>query len=252
LTVDVGNTNIAFGGFEGERLVFVARIATQGNKTADEYASTMLNLLLIHGVARGSITGAMISSVVPPLTAVMRDAVRLLCGVKALTVGPGIKTGLIIQCDAPSSVGADLIAASVAALRLYGAPALIVDMGTATKMMVLDSRGAFIGASIMAGVSMGLGALAASTAQLPQIGLEAPLHAVGKNTVDCMRSGAIFGNAAMIDGMIDRITEELGEPLPVIGTGGSASVILPHCRHAITMDEELVLKGLRILYEKNT
>lgn len=252
LTIDIGNTNIAIGGFSDDRLEFVVRIATDAAKTADEYAGKLLNVLSLHGVERTAIDGAIISSVVPPLNKVMASAVRFIYGVEPLMVGPGIKTGVNIRCDTPSSVGADLICGCVAAHHIYGSPSLIVDMGTATKMMVVDRAGAFIGVSIIPGVRMGMRALSEGTAQLPQVSLEAPPSVIGKNTPDCMRSGVVFGNASLIDGMIDRITEEVGEPLPVYATGGLAPVITPYCRHAITLDEHLVLKGLYLLYQKNT
>lgn len=251
LTVDIGNTNITLGGFEGEELTFVARLATDPLKTEDEYASKILSTIRLHGVARENIDGAIISSVVPPLTAVMKKAVEFLSGKEPMAVGPGIKTGISIHCDNPASVGADLICACVAAHRLYGSPSLIVDMGTATKLMVMDGKGAFIGAVITPGVEMGMKALASGTAQLPQVGLEAPAAVVGKNTVDCIRSGIVFGGASTVDGMIDRINAEYGQDLPVIATGGMSRVIIPHCRHTITLDPDLVLKGLYILYQRN-
>ena len=251
LTVDIGNSNIMFGGFSGDEFSFVARVATDPSATEDEYAVKILGTLSLHGVDRSQITGAIIASVVPPLNAILKKAITFLFGVEPLVVGPGIKTGINIHCDAPSSVGADLICACVAAHHLYGDPSLIIDMGTATKMMVVDRRGAFIGVSIIPGVLMGLNALAEGTAQLPKVSLEAPAAVIGKNTVDCMKSGVIFGNASMVDGMIDRINDEMGESLPVYATGGLASVIVKHCRHDITLDEDLVLKGLKVLYDKN-
>ena len=251
LTIDIGNTNITIGGFCGEHLDFVVRVSTDATKTADEYASKLLNVLGLHGVERTAISGAIISSVVPPLNKTMANAVRFIYGVEPLMVGPGIKTGINIQCDTPSSVGSDLICACVAAHHLYGSPSLIVDMGTATKMMVGNRKGAFIGVSIIPGVRMGMRALSEGTAQLPQVSLEAPPSVVGKNTADCMRSGVVFGNASLIDGMIDRITAEVGEELPVYATGGLAPIIVPHCYHAITLDEHLVLKGLHLIYRKN-
>lgn len=251
LTIDVGNSNITLGGFEGESLVFVARVASDPKKTEDEYAAVIQGVFSIHGVECASVDGVIISSVVPPLNAVIKKAVAFLFGAEALLVGPGVKTGLNIHCDDPSSVGADLICASVAAKSEYGAPALIVDMGTATKMMVIDGRGAFIGVSIMPGVNMGLDALADGTAQLPKVSLDAPQRVIGKNTVECIKSGVLFGHASMIDGMIDRIRSELGITLPVYATGGYAPLVVPHCRHEIRTDENLVIKGLNIIYKKN-
>lgn len=252
LTVDVGNTNIMFGGFVSDELSFVARVATDDKKTEDEYASLMLSILSAHNVEHASIKGAIVSSVVPQLNSVMKKAVKLIYGIEPLVVGPGIKTGIGIQCDNPASVGSDLICACVATHFLYGSPALIVDLGTATKMTVVNGKGSFIGVSIIPGVLTGLKALAAGAAQLPQVSLEAPAHVIGKNTVDCMKSGVIFGHASMIDGMIDRICDEVGESLPVYATGGLASVVVEHCKHEIKTDEYLVLKGLNILYKKNS
>ncbi|MBE6550456.1 MAG: type III pantothenate kinase [Ruminococcaceae bacterium] len=251
LTIDIGNSNIMLGGFEGDTLSFVVCISTETQKTSDEYASKILGVLALYGVGRENVKGAIISSVVPPLNSVMKEAVKLIWGIDSLMVGPGIKTGINIHCDTPSSVGADLICACVAANGIYGSPSLIVDMGTATKITVVNEKGAFIGVSIMPGVLMGLNSLAEDTAQLPKVELEAPRSAIGKNTTDSMRSGIVFGNAAMVDGMIDRINAEMGTALPVYATGGVAPMIVPHCKHDIKIDEYLVLKGLNILYNKN-
>ena len=252
LAIDIGNTNIVLGGFVDDNIIFVARMATDTTKTEDEYASKIKDVLALHSVNKSEISGAIISSVVPPLNAVISKAIGLVYNVKPLMVGPGIKTGINIHCDNPSSVGADLICACVAAHHLYGSPSLIVDMGTATKIMVMDKSGAFIGVSIIPGVNIALKALASGTAQLPQISLEAPKSVIGKNTVDCMNSGIVFGNASLIDGMIDRFNEEMGDELPVYGTGGYSSTILSHCKHKITLDSDLLLKGLNILYKKNS
>lgn len=252
LTIDIGNTNIAFGFFEHDALVFVAHVATNALLTEDEYAAKLYQTLTLHGEKVSSVEGAIISSVVPPLNSVMKKAVGFLFGVEPIIVGPGIKTGISIHCDMPSSVGSDLICACVAVHSIYGSPSLIVDMGTATKMMVLRTGGTFIGVSIIPGVYMGMEALAAGTAQLPQVSLETPSDVIGKNTPDSMRSGVIYGNAALVDGMIDRINEEMGESLPVYVTGGAATLITPYCRHEMKLDSGLVLKGLYILYEKNS
>ncbi len=251
LAIDIGNTNIVLGGFCEDALMFEARIATDVSKTEDEYATKIRGVLALHGVEQTELKGAIISSVVPPLNAIMKKAISMVYGVNPIIVGPGIKTGINIRCDNPSTVGADLICACVAAHHLYGSPALIIDMGTATKMMVMDNTGAFIGVSIIPGVLLGLKALTSGTAQLPQISLEAPPSVLGKNTEDCMRSGVVFGNAAMLDGMIDRFNEEMHTELPLIATGGHASTIIRHCKHTIHLDENLVLKGLNILYQKN-
>ena len=252
LTIDIGNTNIVLGGFLDEKLQFVARVATHATLTEDEYAAKLLSILNIHGVSKDEIKGAIISSVVPPLNSIMKKAVQFVCGKTPMLVGPGVKTGINIHCDDPSSVGADLICCCVAANTLYGSPCIIVDMGTATKILYVNEKSTFEGASIIPGVLMGLKALSSGTAQLPQVGLEAPESVIGKNTVDCMRGGVVFGNAAMLDGMLNRYIEEIGTEIPVIATGGMAQVIVPHCKHKITMAEDLLLKGLYLIYQKNS
>ena len=251
LTVDVGNTNVMLGGFDGDRLSFVASMSTAACETADEYGAKLLAILALHGVERSDIDGAILSSVVPQLNSVIKEAIEFLYGITPILVGPGIKTGIGIRCDTPSSVGSDLIAASVAASSIYKVPAIIVDMGTATKLTVVNEQGAFVGVSILPGVLMGMNALSENTAQLPKVSLEAPPSVIGKNTVDSIRSGIIFGGAATVDGMIDRIFRELGGEIPVYATGGLASIIIPHCYHEITLDEHLVLKGLNVLYKRN-
>ncbi len=251
LAIDIGNTNIVLGGFSEDKLEFVARIATDATKTEDEYATKIKSILTLHDVDKRAVQGAIISSVVPPLNTIFRCAVKTVYGINPIMVGPGIKTGINIHCDDPSSVGADLICGCVAAHHIYGSPSLIIDMGTATKFMLVDKSGAFTGASIIPGVNVALKALASATAQLPQISLEAPKSVIGKNTADCMRSGAVFGNASMIDGMIDRFNEEMGDILPVYATGGIAPMIIPYCKHEITLNENLILEGLNILYKKN-
>ncbi len=251
LAIDIGNTNIVLGGFLEDKLEFVARIATDASKTEDEYATKIKSILTLHNVDKKEVSGTIISSVVPPLNGIFKRAVKIVYGIDPILVGPGIKTGINLRCDDPSSVGADLICGCVAAHHLYGSPALIIDMGTATKIMVLDKSGTFTGASIIPGVKLALKTLAQGTAQLPQISLEAPKSVMGKNTIDCMRSGAVLGNASMLDGMIDRFNEEMGESLPVYATGGIAPMIIPYCKHKIILNENLILEGLNILYKKN-
>ncbi len=181
---------------------------------------------------------------------VIKKALAFLFGKEPLTVGPGVKTGLGIRCDIPSSVGGDLICASLAAHKLYGSPSLIVDIDTATKMTLVNSDGAFVGTSILPGVLMGLDALSSSAALLPTVELSAPSRVIGKNTADCMRSGILYGNASMIDGMIDRIFAENGE-MQVILTGSQAHLVTPYLEHSFTLDEHLVLRGLKMIFDKN-
>ena len=251
LALDVGNTNITIGGFEKDTLSFVARISADKGLTSDELALKLTGILSLYGVEKDTVKGAAVSSVVPPLTSAVVSAVRFVCGVDALVVGPGVKTGIGIHCDNPASVGSDLICACVAARELYSYPSVIIDVGTATNMMLLDKSGAFAGVSIMPGVMLGLSALADGTAQLPHVSLEAPKAVIGKNTADCIKSGVVFGSAAMIDGMIDRVCEEVGAPLPVYATGACAAQIVSHCRHEIEVGEHLVLRGLNMIYRKN-
>jgi type III pantothenate kinase len=251
LTVDIGNTNITLGLFDGDRSIATARLSTNITGTRDEYAAGLLSVLSLHGVTREQVDGAILSSVVPPLNTVIRDAIGFAFGVDAMVVGPGIKSGINIHCDHPASVGSDLICSCVAVQALYGSPALIVDMGTATKIMVMDKKGTFTGVSIMPGVLMGLRALSDGTAQLPHVSLEGPQTLVAKNTADAMRSGVILGHASLIDGMIDRFCEVLGSSVPVFATGGMAPYVVHHCKHTVTVDEQLVIKGLNIIYHKN-
>jgi type III pantothenate kinase len=251
LAIDAGNTNIDIGGFVENQLKFVSRISSDTKKTEDEFSILVSSCLSLHEISKKEIEGVIVSSVVPPLNSIIKKMSSFLFGIEPLFVGPGIKSGIGIQCDSPSSVGADIISAAVAANYIYGSPSLIIDIGTATKMTVVNKSGAFIGTSIIPGVLMGLNALSEATAQLPKISIEPPKSVIAKNTTECMRSGVVFGNASMIDGMIDRINEEFGENLPVYATGGLASTIVPYCKKDIFVDEHLVLKGLNILYHKN-
>ncbi len=251
LTIDIGNTNIVLGGFADEELTFTSRISTNPRKTDAEYATKIKSILALYEVDRREVSGAIISSVVPPLTATVKSAIKMVYGVDALVVGPGIKTGINLLADNPSEVGADLICACVAAYNLYEPPVLVMDMGTATKLIIVDEKACFSGVSIIPGVELSLKALAGGTAQLPQISLDAPERVLGRNTEDCMRSGIIFGSASMIDGMIDRISTEIGAEPTLVATGGLSKAIIPHCIHKITIDENLLLSGLLIIYNKN-
>lgn len=251
LTADIGNSVITLGCFDRDRLDFTVRLSSEPKCTEDEYAIKILSVMKLHGADPFKIDGAIIASVVPPLNPVMRKAIKLVCGVDALTVGPGIKTGIGIRCDLPSSVGADIICACVAVAKLHGGPALVVDMDTATKISVIDGAGAFVGASIIPGVQMGLDSLSSGSAQLPRVELTPPDRVIGKNTADCMRSGVIFGASATVDGMIDRICRELGRELPVYVTGDQAESVIPFCQREMIPDEHLVLRGLNEIYKKN-
>lgn len=251
LAVDIGNTNIVVGGFDDDKIAFVERISTDASKTELEYVVMFHALIDIYGITMDQFTGAIISSVVPPLNNIITTAIKKFFDIDALLVGPGLKTGINIRMDNPASVGADLIVNAVAGLQKYGYPLIMIDMGTATTISVLDDKKNYIGGTIMPGARVSLDSLVNRTSQLPKISLEAPNSVIGKNTIDCMKSGIIMGQAASMDGMIDRIWEELGYKTKVVATGGLASRIIPNCVHDIIVDDELTLTGLKIIYEKN-
>ena len=250
LTIDIGNTNIVIGGFLDEELKFVSRLATDVKKTEDEYAVILKNIVSLNDVKTKEVSGAIISSVVPPLNKTIQKSVTKVYGIDSMIVGPGVKTGVNLLVDNPLQVGADLVCSAVAVNKYYGSPAIILDMGTATKISVTDKNGAFTGVSIIPGVEIGISALSGGTAQLPQISLDAPKSVIGKNTIDAMQSGVVFGNASLIDGMIARIKEEFGD-LNIIATGGLAGFITPYCKEKMTIDDHLILKGLYTIYQKN-
>lgn len=187
----------------------------------------------------------------PSLTKVLAEAVTKIIGKTPYIVGPGLKTGLNIHMDNPRQVGSDLIVDAVAGIAEYGAPLIVIDMGTATTMSVVDKNKNYIGGVIMPGLRLSVEALASGAAQLFNVGLEAPKQVIGKNTSDCMKSGIVMGNAACIDGMIDRFEEELGYPVKVVATGGMSKVVIPLCKHDIVVDDSLLLKGLNVIYQKN-
>ena len=251
LAVDIGNTNIVLGCIEDKEIVKEARMATDLIKTSDQYCAELKVMLDLLEVDRHAIEGSIISSVVPPVLNSFKTAIIKLTGKAPLVVGPGIKTGLNILLDNPAMAGGDLIVGAVAALAEYKPPLLIVDMGTATTLTALDAKGNFLGGSIFPGVKISAEALSGKTAQLPAISLEAPKKAIGRNTIDSMRSGLMMGTAAMLDGMIQRMEEELGSPATVIATGGIARFVIPMCRREMIYDKDLLLKGLRLLYENN-
>ena len=252
LAVDIGNSNIVVGGMEGRNIVFEARVRTDATKTSDEYCIDLKNILDIYGMDRGSVEGAIIASVVPQVLNSIKTAVKKLTGKNSLVVGPGLKTGLNIKIENPSQTGADLVVGAVAALREHKPPMIVIDMGTATTMMVLDETGAFIGGSISPGVRISQEALTNGTALLPGLQLDAPRKVIGRNTIDCMRSGIMLAHACMIDGMVERMEAELGYKTTVVATGGIAKFVLPMCRTSILYDKDLLLKGLATLYAENT
>ena len=251
LTIDIGNSNIVLGGVEGKEISFEARLRTDATKTSDEYCIDLKMILDVYGVSAANIEGAIIASVVPQVLNSLQTAVKKLTGKTALVVGPGLKTGLNIQIENPAQTGADLVVGCVAALREHKAPMIIIDMGTATTMIVLDKNSAMIGGCIMPGVKISMDALTDRTALLPGLQLDQPKKAIGRNTIDCMRSGIMMGSACMIDGMIDRMEAELGYETTVIATGGIAKFVLPMCKKKIIYDKDLLVKGLATLYREN-
>ena len=251
LAIDMGNSNIVLGGIDEAKTYFVERITTNQGKTDLEYAINIKNILEIHNINKAQIEGAILSSVVPPLNETISSSVQKIFGFRPMLVGSGMKTGLNIQMDNPKTVGSDLIVDAVAAIHEYPCPIIIIDMGTATTMSVIDPSGNYIGGVILPGLKVSLDSLSGKTAQLPYISLDIPEKVIGKNTIDCMRSGIIYSNAAMMDGLADRMEEELGMKATILATGGLARFITPLCRHNIIYDNELLLKGLLILYRKN-
>lgn len=251
LAIDIGNTNIVIGCIENDEIRFKARIATDKLRTSDQYGVEIKNLIEMFGVSVDQIEDCIIASVVPPVFNSVKTGIFKITGKQPMVVGPGLKTGLNIHTDVPSQVGSDRIVASVAALGQYKAPLILLDMGTATTIEVVEPDNVYIGGVIYPGVMISLDALTNRTAQLPGISLDKPGNVIGKNTVDCMRSGMMYGTASMIDGIVDRIEQELGHGATLIATGGLAQFITPLCKHDFILEKDLMLKGLNIIYKKN-
>lgn len=251
LAVDVGNTNIVLGTIDNGEIGTIVRIHTEPDDTAAEYGIKIRQLLDYYGIDARAFDGAIISSVVPSVTDAIRTAVGHLTGLNCFVVGPGMKTGMNVRIDDPGTLAGDLVVGSVAAIACYGYPAIILDLSTATTMVVVDKNACYRGGAIIPGVRLGLQALAAGTSLLPDISVEKPKKVIATNTVDAMRSGAVFATASMLDGMIERMEEELGYSCQVIATGGLAHIITPYCKKKIVCDDDLLMKGLWVLYEKN-
>ena len=251
LTLSVENTNLVLGVFAGEKLLFTSRIATDRSRTGDEYAIAFRSILDLHGISAGEIQGGIISSVVPALINEIKAALRLILGKEPLVVGPGVKTGLNILMDNPAALGSDLVVNAVAAAAEYPVPLIVVDLDTATTLCAVNEKKSFVGTVIAPGAALSAAALADACDQLPRISLEAPREIIGKNTIDSMKSGAVFGTAAMLDGLVSRMEAQLGGNCTVIATGSLAEIIAPHCSRNVVVDQRLLLKGLRRIYEKN-
>ncbi|MBQ8016204.1 MAG: type III pantothenate kinase [Clostridia bacterium] len=252
LTIDIGNTNITMGAYEKDNLVFVSRIATDRSKTPDQFAIDFKQIFGLYNIPHNSFEGAAISSVVPELSAAIKAAVEKITGCKPMLLGPGIKTGMNILIDNPAQLGADLLAGAVGAAALYPLPCLVIDLGTASKISVIDQNGAFCGCTIAPGIGISLDALSARTSQLPSISLKTPAKAIGKNTIDSMQSGTVFGYAAMLDGLCEKLEDELGSKvMTTVATGGLAKDLIKSCKREIEYNGELILHGLKVLYNKN-
>ena len=251
LAIDIGNTNIVIGCMKDDEIVFKARIATDRLRTSDQYGVEIKNMIEAFGVNLKEIDDCIISSVVPPVFNSVRTGVLKIIGKQPMVVSPGLKTGLNIHVDVPSQVGSDRIVIAVAALAEYEAPLILMDLGTATTIEVVEPDNVYLGGVIFPGVMVSLDALTSRAAQLPGISLDKPKAVIGKNTVDCMRSGMMYGTAAMIDGIIERIEEELGHKATIVATGGLARFITPLCKREIILERDLLLKGLNIIYKKN-
>jgi type III pantothenate kinase len=252
LAIDVGNTNIVLGCFdEKNQILFRERLSTNQSATALEYVSGIKMALEMHDIDKNLIDDAIISSVVPSVTATLKEAVIKYTGKKPMVVGAGIKTGLNIVIDNPEQLGSDLVVDAVAGLDEYPVPQIIIDMGTATTLSVINAKKQYIGGVIMTGMAVSMNALADKTSQLPKISFEAPKKVIGSNTVDCMKSGIMYATASSLDGMISRIEEELGETCTVIATGGLSGLVIPLCKKNIILDDDLLLKGLSLIYQKN-
>ncbi len=251
LAIDVGNTNIVVGCIDDLNTYFIERLSTNRTKTELEYAVDLKNVLDIYHIKKTEIEGCIISSVVPQITNIVKLAAEKILKKNAIVLGPGVKTGLNIMMDNPGQLGADQVADAVAGISGYPVPLILIDMGTATTASVVNSKKQYVGGMILPGVGVSLDALTARASQLSGISIDAPRHVIGKNTIECMKSGVLYSNAAALDGIIDRIEEELGEKATVVATGGLAKKIVPHCKREIILDEELLLRGLLIIYEKN-
>ena len=251
LAIDIGNTNLVIGCFDGDKILFKARIATDRTRTSDQYGVEIKNMVETFGAKVQDIDDCIISSVVPPVFNSVKTGVIKVIGKQPMVVGPGLKTGLNIHVDVPSQVGSDRIVIAVAALAEYEAPLILMDLGTATTIEVVEPNNTYMGGVIVPGVRVSLDALTSRAAQLPGISLDKPKRVIGKNTVDCMRSGMMYGTAAMLDGLVERMEAELGHKCTIVATGGMAQFVTPLCKREIILDKDLLLKGLNVIYKKN-
>lgn len=248
--IDVGNTNTVVGIFDGDRLVEHWRLISK-ERTADELGVYLLTLLSTTHITPGDITGAVLSSVVPPVDAAFVQGLRRYFNVECLRVTPDLDLGIRVAYGAPHEVGADRLVNAVAGVARYGAPLVIVDFGTAITVDVVSPDGAYLGGAIAPGLVTSMEALFGRTAKLPKVGLEAPGTSIGRNTMESIRAGVIFGNAGLVDRLVERIWEELGMETRVVATGGHAEAIAVHSRTFQTVDPWLTLDGLKMIYDRN-
>lgn len=253
LTIDIGNSTISVGLFGADKtLHFLARLDTDTRKTADQISVDLMNLFALYGHKLTEVQDAILCSVVPPLNFMMQKALARLLRKPPMVVGPGVKTGLNIRTEIQSQLGADIVANAVSALEKYPAPIVTIDMGTATTIGVISEGRSYEGGLLLPGVNISLEALSRRAAQLPDISLQHPKSLIGKNTVDCMRSGIVYGTAGMLDGIVDRIREQFPDKqVTVVATGGNAPVIVKYCRNDIVYDKYLLMEGLWTIYQKN-
>lgn len=251
LAFDIGNTTVAIGMFRDSNLVKSWKIKTDRDKTADEYGTVLLNLFQVAGIPPKKAEAAIISSVVPPLTPVVQDVCRSFFGLEALVVGPGLRTGMPILYENPLEVGADRIAAAVAAFEKHGGPAIVVDFGTATTFDAVSAKGEYLGGAIAPGIQISAEALYLKTARLPRIEIRKPKRAVGRTTVTSMQSGLYFGYVGLVTNILEEVRKELGKGGKVIATGGFGGPITPEIPAIDVYEPDLVLEGLRIIFERN-
>lgn len=251
LTIDIGNTQIALGMFDGDELIGHWRVSTDATATFDELRWQLTGILESDGFTQEDIRGLCVASVVPAMTTtVRRVAPRVVAG-EIVVVEPGVRTGLSIEIDNPREVGADRIVNAVAGRERYGSPVIVVDFGTSTNFDVIGPSGAYLGGVIAPGLEIATNALVSGTAALRRVEFTPPRSVIGKGTVEAIQSGAIYGHAGLVDGIMRRIADEFAVPVTRVATGGLASTIVPHCDEVETIDPYLTLEGLRLIYDLN-
>ncbi len=253
LAIDIGNTNVVLGAYENDKLVFSTRLSTDTRLESDQYALQIKGILNLHNLNKNTITGAVLSSVVPQVTHIIENAIKTVCNVNTLMLTHKLKTGIKIKIDSPTEMGLDLVASVIGAKAKNMLPAIIIDMGTATKITAADENGNILGCSIMPGVFISINALTKNASALGGIALKEPKSklTIGTNTVHSMQSGFIYGSACMLDGMVDKFLQEMNLNANIIATGGASTLIVPHCRHKINIMPNIILDGLYQAYKLN-